>query len=208
MTHLDPESDPESDPGSGPRRVPLPPDRYDERWEALAATGAEIHGEADLVAALVGAPATGAVLDAGCGTGRVAIELARRATPRSGSTSTPHSSTGPGPRPPDSTGVEGDLAVLPAEVAPGPFAAVVLAGNVMIFVARGTEAQVVANLASRLQPGGLLVAGFQLNGRLALADYDAATSAAGLEPVARWSTWDRAPFTESSDYVVAVDSKR
>ncbi len=62
----------------GIRRVPLSPDRYDERWEALAATGADVHGEADLVAALVGAPGGLPVLDAGCGTGRVAIELARR----------------------------------------------------------------------------------------------------------------------------------
>ena len=83
-----------------------------------------------------------------------------------------------------------------------------LAGNVMIFVAPGTEARVLANISARLEPGGLLIAGFQLSGRLALADYDAHAAAAGLEPVARWSTWDRAPFTATSDYVVAVDSKR
>ena len=34
---------------------------------------------------------------------------------------------------------EADLASLPADLAPGPFAAAVLAGNVMIFVARGSE---------------------------------------------------------------------
>ena len=48
---------------------------YDERWRELEAKGVSIHGEADLVAWL--APG-GSVLDAGCGTGRVAIELARR----------------------------------------------------------------------------------------------------------------------------------
>lgn len=39
----------------------------------MAATGADVHGEATFVRAY--APAS--VLDAGCGTGRVAIELAR-----------------------------------------------------------------------------------------------------------------------------------
>jgi 2-polyprenyl-3-methyl-5-hydroxy-6-metoxy-1,4-benzoquinol methylase len=48
--------------------------RYDERFRRLAESGGNPHGEADLVASYK--PAT--VLDAGCGTGRVAIELARR----------------------------------------------------------------------------------------------------------------------------------
>ena len=82
---------------------------------------------------------------------------------------------------------EADLASLPADVAAGPFAAAVLAGNVMIFVARGTERAVLANLAPRLAPGGLVVAGFQLSGRLPLAEYDAAATAAGLELRSRWS---------------------
>jgi hypothetical protein len=53
-----------------------------------------------------------------------------------------------------------------------------------------------------------MVAGFQLNRRLTLDDYNAATASAGLDHVVRWSTWDRDPFTAESDYVVAVDSKR
>jgi hypothetical protein len=102
---------------------------------------------------------------------------------------------------------EGDLAALPPEIAPGPFAAAVLAGNVMIFVAAGTEAAVLDAVAARLATGGLLVAGFQLTGRLPWERYEALAAGTGLEPVARWSTWDRAPFT-GRDYVVAVDSKR
>ena len=50
-------------------------DDYDARWRAMEERGASIHGEADLVEALL---LEGSVLDAGCGTGRVAIELARR----------------------------------------------------------------------------------------------------------------------------------
>lgn len=49
-------------------------DEYQERFDRLAASGADIHGEADLVMSLE----PRRVLDAGCGTGRVAIELARR----------------------------------------------------------------------------------------------------------------------------------
>src|SRR5271165_1492748 len=47
---------------------------YDERFVRLAAQGHDVHGEADLVASL----GLRSVLDAGCGTGRVAIELSRR----------------------------------------------------------------------------------------------------------------------------------
>src|ERR1700682_2952550 len=60
-----------------PRRVPLSPEHYDERWDSLAASGVDVHGEAGLGDPLLRSPGSG-VLDAGCGTGRVAIELARR----------------------------------------------------------------------------------------------------------------------------------
>ena len=49
---------------------------YDEAFRELAASGADVHGEASFVADLVAPGAR--VLDAGCGTGRVAVELARR----------------------------------------------------------------------------------------------------------------------------------
>ena len=86
---------------------------------------------------------------------------------RGTSTSTRHCSTAARAKAPTLTWQEADLASLPADVAAGPFAAAVLAGNVMIFVARGTERAVLANLAPRLAPGGLVVAGFQLSGRSA-----------------------------------------
>lgn len=191
----------------GIRRVPMTPDRYDRRWEELAASGAEVHGEANLVAELVGPPRGRPVLDAGCGTGRVAIELGRRGYSTVGVDVDTALLDAARAKAPSLTWYEGDLSALPADVAPGPFAAAVLAGNVMIFVAPGTEAAVLANLAGRLAPGGLVIAGFQLTERLPWTQYEVAAAGAGLVPVARWSTWEREPFT-GHDYVVAVDSKR
>src|SRR5713226_10091127 len=49
-------------------------DDYDAQFQALAQAGEDVHGEAHFVASL----GVASVLDAGCGTGRVAIELARR----------------------------------------------------------------------------------------------------------------------------------
>jgi SAM-dependent methyltransferase len=191
----------------GPRRVPLTPKQYDERWETLAAAGQDVHGEADLVDRLVAVPGA-RVLDAGCGTGRVAIELSRRGYATKGIDTDADLLARARDKAPALEWIDGDLATLDTDTAPGPFAAAVLAGNVMIFVAPGTEGRVLGNVAARVGRGGLVVAGFQLSGRLPLADYDAHAAAAGLAPVARWSTWDRAPFIATSDYVVAVDSKR
>ena len=49
-------------------------DVYDDRWRRMEARGEWVHGEADLVCWFE----PGSVLDAGCGTGRVAVELDRR----------------------------------------------------------------------------------------------------------------------------------
>jgi SAM-dependent methyltransferase len=186
-----------------PRRVPLPADAYDERWSTLAASGHDVHGEASLVDGLLaGRPSR--VLDAGCGTGRVALELTRRGHRTVGVDVDPDLLARARDKAPTLDWVDGDLARLPADVAPGPFDAAVLAGNVMIFVARGTEGAVLANLATRLAPGGLVIAGFQLSGRLPLAEYDDHARAAGLELEGRWSTWDRAPWSGSGDYAVSV----
>ena len=194
------------------RRVDLSAADYDRQWEALAAEGRSVHGEVDLVEALLaehglarpGRPGT-TVLDAGCGTGRVAVELQARGYAVTGVDLDPALLDTARRKDRSVEWVTADLASLDPAVAPGPFAAVVAAGNVMIFVARGTEADVVTNLAALMRPGGLFVAGFQvLPGRLAVDEYDARCAAAGLTPVAHWATWDRAPLGKRADYVVAV----
>lgn len=182
-------------------------DDYDARWRSLAAEGRDIHGEADLVETLLREHSGTSVLDAGCGTGRVAIELARRGFAVTGVDADPQMLAAARAKAPDLRWVEADLATLAADP-DDTVDLVVLAGNVMIFVEPGTEADVLANLAARLTPGGLLVAGFQVRpGRLALDDYDALADRAGLEPTARWATWDRQPFT-AGDYAVSVHRRR
>jgi SAM-dependent methyltransferase len=190
------------------RRVGLDPAQYDRRWSELAASGHGVHGEADLVAALLPSVPDSAVLDAGCGTGRVAIELARRGCSTVGIDVDATLLARAREKAPQLAWVEADLAALTDDVAPGPFDAVVLAGNVMIFVARGTEGKVLANLAERTAPGGLVIAGFQLStGRVGLDEYDHLAREAGLVAVARWSTWDQDAYDDGAEYLVAVDRK-
>ena len=170
---------------------------YDQRWEEAAAAGRNIHGEADLVERL----GPRSVLDAGCGTGRVAIELARRRIDVAGVDVDASMLERAREKAPDLTWVQADL----ADVDLGrTFDVVVMAGNVMIFLAPGTEGAVVANLARHIAPGGSLVSGFSLEpGRLDLATYDAHAGAAGLVLTDRWATWDEQPFA-GGDYAVSV----
>lgn len=180
-------------------------DDYDRKFVEAEKSGADVHGEASFVASLVRPGAS--VLDAGCGTGRVAVELAQRGYVVVGADLDAGMLAGARAKAPDLPWHLADLAApdLAAVVAPDRrFDVVVVAGNVMIFLEPGTEGAVVANLAGVLGPGGLLVAGFQLDGRLALADYDAHCAAAGLEPAERWSTWDRQPWTDGAGYAVSV----
>jgi SAM-dependent methyltransferase len=180
---------------------------YDAQWERLAAAGQSIHGEADLVDGVLREHGGRRVLDAGCGTGRVAIELATRGYDVVGVDLDAGMLDAARAKAPALAWVRADLASLEASALPegrAGFDAAVMAGNVMIFVEPGTEGAVLARLHDLLQPGGLVIAGFQLRaGRIGVAEYDRLAAEADLELTARWSTWDRAPFT-GGDYVVSV----
>jgi SAM-dependent methyltransferase len=175
---------------------------YDRRWEELAAAGQNVHGEADFVASL--GPAS--VLDAGCGTGRVAVELARRGIEVAGVDVDEAMLDKARVKAPDLPWIQADLATLDLG---RMFDVVVMAGNVMIFLAPGSEAAVVAATARHVAPGGALVAGFSLEpGRLDLATYDGHAAAAGLVLDDRWATWDRQPFSAGGNYAVSVHRPR
>lgn len=170
---------------------------YDAQWARMVESGENPHGEVDLV--MTYAPAS--VLDAGCGTGRVAVELANRGV--------------------EVVGVDLDAGFVAAARDKAPaiewhhadlltvalgrtFDVVVLAGNVMIFLAPGTEAAVLVNLATHVAPGGRLIAGFQLGRRrLPLPELDEFAAAAGLTRSERFAGWDRTPYA-GGDYAVSV----
>ena len=173
---------------------------YDARWKRLASSGHNIHGEADFIAGFE----PSSVLDAGCGTGRVGIELVRRGI--------------------DSVGVDLDPKMLEAARKKAPtlewfeadlqnfslgrsFDIAVLAGNVMIFVLPGSEEQVVRQIAHHLRKGGLFVSGFSLDSDgLDLDQYDQIMKRLGLMAAGRWSTWERDPFT-GDNYAVSAHRK-
>jgi SAM-dependent methyltransferase len=105
---------------------------YDEQFRELAASGVDVHGEAGYVDALL--PPGSNVLDAGCGTGRVAVELAHRGHRVTGVDSDP-SMLAVAQRAATVRWSLEDLATLDL---PERFDLVVAAGNVMIFLAPGT----------------------------------------------------------------------
>lgn len=185
-------------------------DTYDARWQQLAAEGRSIHGEADLVEDLIvaseavsGPPAT--ILDAGCGTGRVAIELAERGFDVIGADRDPDLIATARAKAPDLSWIEADLVDLGDHVEAGSVHLAVLAGNIFLFVDPGTEAAVVQAVARTLRPDGMVVAGFQVRpGSYGPDALDADARAAGLRLEHRWATWDRAPWAAGGDYQVSV----
>ncbi len=172
-------------------------DAYQRRFDELAASGADVHGEATLVLSF----RPHSVLDAGCGSGRVAAELARRGVDVVGIDRDPSMIATARRTAPDV-----DFRVVDvAEADLGRmFDLVVMAGNVPLFTPDGTQGTLVAGCARHLTPGGRLVTGFQLGRGYTLEEYAADCTVAGLEPEGRWSTWDTAPFGPGADYAVSV----
>jgi 2-polyprenyl-3-methyl-5-hydroxy-6-metoxy-1,4-benzoquinol methylase len=170
---------------------------YQERFDRLEASGADVHGEVELV--MGWNPAS--VLDAGCGTGRVARELAHRGVATVGVDLDDSMLETARRLSPDLTWVHADLAALELG---RQFDVVVMAGNVLLFTPPGTEAGVVAGCARHVAPGGSLITGFQLDRGYSLATYDEQCAEAGLECTQRWSTWSKDPFTGQQQYAVSV----
>jgi SAM-dependent methyltransferase len=175
-------------------------DAYQERFDRIAAEGQDVHGEAALVRSFE--PAT--VLDAGCGTGRVAVELARHGIAVAG------------------VDIDESMLATARRLAPGipwyrcdlaeldlgqSFDIVVMAGNVPLFTAPGTQPALVAGVAGHVVPAGRLVAGFSLDRGYTLNDYDTHCRASGLTLEARYATWSRDPYT-GGEYAVSVHRKR
>jgi len=195
-------SDDDADPVS-PRwsqwRAETDLEEYYSRWTRLESIGQSAHGEADFIESL----GPRSVLDAGCGMGRVAMELARRGI--------------------DVVGVDldddlldfarraqADLQWITADLATMDlgrrFDVVAMPGNVMIFCRPEDRAPIIDTCARHIAPEGFLVAGFQIErstDALSLDLYDELCAAAGMRLDQRWSTWAGDAYA-GGDYAVSV----
>lgn len=177
---------------------------YIERFRAMARAGDDLAGEARFVDAM--APRGARILDAGCGPGRLGGYLAEAGHQVVGVDVDPAliaaaEQDHPGPR-----WLVGDLAELdlPARGITEPFNVIVSAGNVMTFLAPSTRVQVLSRLRAHVAGDGRAAIGFGA-GR----DYDFEVFLndavdAGFAIDVLLSTWDLRPFTDDSDFLVAI----
>jgi SAM-dependent methyltransferase len=180
---------------------------YRRRFAELLASGADLDGEARLIDTLL--PRGAAVLDAGCGTGRVTDALRRRGHRVVGVDRDAGLVAAAREWYPDSTFVVADLLSVTAERltdagAPAAYDLVALPGNVLVYVAPGTERAVLAAMAALLRPGGRIVAGFATDRPYTVASLDDDAAALGLTVQHRFATWDLEPWTDSADWCVTV----
>lgn len=174
-------------------------EEYYMRWRRLEDAGESAHGEADFIESLH----PSSVLDAGCGMGRVAIELARRGIDVVGVDLDDDLLAFARQSQPSIAWIHADLATMRLGRS---FGMVAMPGNVMMFCRPTDRQAIIENAAAHLEPAGLLVAGFQLEldrDSVTLVEYDQRCADSGVELVERWSTWQRSPYRGES-YAVSV----
>ena len=174
-------------------------EEYYSRWRRLQDAGQSPHGEADFIESLH--PVS--VLDAGCGMGRVAIELARRGIDVVGVDLDDDLLTFARRSQPSIEWVHANLATVQLG---RRFTMVAMPGNVMIFCRPSDRPKIIRSAAAHVEPGGLLVAGFDIERRddaLTLVEYDQHCTSSRFELVERWATWDRQPYRGGA-YAVSV----
>jgi SAM-dependent methyltransferase len=161
-------------------------------FAGLAAAGEDLEGEARFIDAM--APRGATILDAGCGAGRVAAALTRMGHRALGVDRDARLVEAARAAHPDTAYAVRDLLEvtprwLAAEGHPTAYDLVVLAGNVMVFLAPGTERAVLQRMRDLLRPGGRLVAGFATDREYTVRALDADAGSVGLRVEARFSTW-------------------
>lgn len=182
-------------------------DWYIRRFRDLADSGEDIVGEARLIDAMLRRGS--AVLDAGCGPGRVGAYLHEVGHQVVGVDIDPVLIEAARGDCPEATWRVGDLAEL--DLTEGGerrlFDVVVCAGNVMTFVAPSTRRVVLQRMGAHLAPSGRLVVGFGRGRDYHFDEFFADLQAVALVLEMRLGTWDLRPFTGDSDFLVAVASR-
>ena len=173
---------------------------YVDRFRTLAREGADLEGEARLVDAMVERGSR--VLDAGCGTGRLAGALHRRGHTVVGADADPELVAAAEQDHPGPTYVVADLSELSLDE--DPFDLVVCAGNVMVFLAPDSERAVLERLRAHTRPGGRVVIGFRREEHYPYGRFDSDVVAAGLRLEHRFATWGLDAFSDEADFAVNV----
>ncbi|WP_415977380.1 class I SAM-dependent methyltransferase [Rhodococcus sp. 077-4] len=175
--------------------------RYIERFDRLAERGVDLHGEARMVDAVV-SPAS-SILDAGCGTGRLGAELARRGHRVTAVDLDPVLVDAARSRPE----LEVHLADLTTLDLGRTFDAVVAAGNVLVFMQPGTEHTALERIWAHLADDGVFVTGFATDREYTVGMLDEDLAAAGFILEHRFATWDLRPWHVDADWAVTVARK-
>ncbi|MGO1183125.1 MAG: methyltransferase domain-containing protein [Micrococcaceae bacterium] len=183
--------------------------RYAQRWRRLAAEGLDVDGEARLINAL--AERESRIFDAGCGTGRTGGHLAAAGHSVVGVDLDPHLIEVARTDFPDATWFTGDLEHLEASLSEEaraaveePFDLVVSAGNVFGFLASAGRRPALRALHELLASGGRAVVGYGAGRGYSFTEFLADAEQVGFTVEAQYSTWTLQPFTEDSDFLVAV----
>lgn len=177
---------------------------YVERFRSMARAGEDLAGEARLVDAM--APRGARILDAGCGPGRLGGYLAASGHDVVGVDVDPVLIEAAGQDHPGPRWLVGDLAELdlPARGITEPFDVILLAGNVMTFLAPSTRVQVLRRLRTHLGSDGRAVIGFGAGRGYAFTQFLHDATDAGFVPDLLLSTWDLHPFNDDADFLVAI----
>lgn len=180
---------------------------YGRHFAELVEQGADVAGEARLADALV--PRGARVIDIGSGMGRIAAALMERG----------HEVVATEPDPAlraQSRATYVDLEVLPHDALAldpgevGSFDLAVLVGNVMVFLAEGTERSVLARVRDLLAPDGRALVGFHLQAVKAgsrtypAEEFVADVESVGLRVVHRFGSYElHEPVDDYAVWVLA-----